>query len=172
MRRLLGRLIERPLESVALVAIIVIVSVFPLYYAVVTSFKSGAALFEVNYLPAVLDWSNYRAVFLEQPFGRNIVNSVLVATGVVLAGLGLSVTASFALARIPFRGRRLLLMTLLASGGSAKEAAVMLGRTVGLGALLIVAAMLLEGRLGARQDAKAPALEEGASSGVRSDADH
>jgi trehalose/maltose transport system permease protein len=98
----------------ALVAIIVIVSVFPLYYAVVTSFKSGAALFEVDYLPAALDWSNYRAVFREQPFGRNILNSVMVATGVVLVGLALSVTASFALARIPFRGRTLLLMTLLA----------------------------------------------------------
>jgi trehalose/maltose transport system permease protein len=97
----------------ALVAIIVIVSVFPLYYAVVTSFKSGAALFEVDYLPAALDWSNYRAVFREQPFGRNILNSVMVATGVVLVGLALSVTASFALARIPFRGRTLLLMTLL-----------------------------------------------------------
>lgn len=99
---------------IALVAIIVIVSVFPLYYAVVTSFKSGAALFEVDYLPAALDWSNYRAVFREQPFGRNILNSVMVATGVVLIGLALSVTASFALARIPFRGRTLLLMTLLA----------------------------------------------------------
>jgi len=98
----------------ALVAIIVMVSVFPLYYAVVTSLESGAALFEVNYLPAALDWSNYRAVVREQPFGRNILNSVMVATGVVLAGLALSVTASFALARIPFRGRTLLLMTLLA----------------------------------------------------------
>jgi len=92
----------------------VMVSVFPLYYAVVTSLESGAALFEVNYLPAALDWSNYRAVFREQPFGRNILNSVMVATGVVLVGLALSVTASFALARIPFRGRTLLLMTLLA----------------------------------------------------------
>ena len=73
----------------ALVAIIVMVSVFPLYYAVVTSLESGAALFEVNYLPAALDWSNYRAVFREQPFGRNILNSVMVATGVVLVGLAL-----------------------------------------------------------------------------------
>lgn len=120
----------------ALVAIIVIVSVFPLYYAVVTSFKSGAALFEVDYLPAALDWSNYRAVFREQPFGRNILNSVMVATGVVLVGLALSVTASFALARIPFRGRTLLLMTLL-SVAMFPQVAVLSGlfelvRTLGL----------------------------------------
>jgi len=98
----------------ALVALIVTVSVFPLYYAVVTSFESGSALFEVSYRPAVLDWGNYRAVFREQPFGRNIVNSVAVATAVVLAGLALGVTAAFALARVAFRGRTLLLMTLLA----------------------------------------------------------
>jgi trehalose/maltose transport system permease protein len=98
----------------ALVAMIVAVSVFPLYYAIVTSFKSGTALFEVSYLPEALDWRNYRDVFREQPFGRNIVNSVVVATGVVVAGLALSLTAAYALARVPFRGRTLLLLTLLA----------------------------------------------------------
>jgi len=97
----------------ALVATIVLVAVFPLYYALVTSFESGAALFDVNYLPVEPDWSNYVAVFREQPFGRNILNSVLVASGVVLAGLALGVTAAFALARVRFRGRTLLLMTLL-----------------------------------------------------------
>ncbi len=97
-----------------LVAVIVAVSVFPLYYAVITSFKTGAALFEIDYLPAAPNWSNYRDVFGEQPFGRNIVNSVVVATGVVAAGLALGLTAAYALARVPFRGRTLLLLTLLA----------------------------------------------------------
>ena len=64
-------------------------------------------------MPAEPDWSNYVAVFREQPFGRNILNSVLVASGVVLAGLALGVTAAFALSRVRFRGRTLLLMTLL-----------------------------------------------------------
>ncbi len=80
-----------------LVAVIVVVSVFPLYYAVITSFKTGAALFEIDYLPAAPDWTNYRDVFGEQPFGRNIVNSVVVATGVVAAGLALGLTAAYAL---------------------------------------------------------------------------
>lgn len=97
----------------ALVAVIVLVSVFPLYYATITSFESGTALFEPDLLPATLDLSNYRAVFRGQPFGRNILNSVLVATTVVLAGLALGLTAAYALARIRFRGRRLLLLTLL-----------------------------------------------------------
>jgi trehalose/maltose transport system permease protein len=98
----------------ALVTVIVVVSLFPLYYALITSFESGTALFEVHYVPVAADWSNYAAVFREQPFGRNILNSLLVASGVVLAGLALGVTAAFALARIRFRGRTLLLMSLLA----------------------------------------------------------
>ena len=35
----------------ALVVIIVVVSVFPFYYAILTSFKSGTAIFQVDYWP-------------------------------------------------------------------------------------------------------------------------
>ena len=45
----------------ALVVVIVVFSVFPFYYAVVTSFASGTALFRVNYLPAGFDLRNYQA---------------------------------------------------------------------------------------------------------------
>jgi trehalose/maltose transport system permease protein len=108
-----GSLIRRALFGL-LVTGIVLFATFPLYYAVITSFKSGAALFRVDYLPRAIDWQNYIDVFREQPFGRNILNSVVVATTVVAAGLLLSLTAAYALARQRFRGRRLLLLTLLA----------------------------------------------------------
>ena len=35
----------------ALVVIIVVISIFPFYYAILTSFKSGTAIFEINYFP-------------------------------------------------------------------------------------------------------------------------
>src|SRR5690606_35773957 len=34
-----------------LVAVIVVISVFPFYYAILTSFKSGTDLFRINYWP-------------------------------------------------------------------------------------------------------------------------
>lgn len=95
------------------VAVIALYALFPFYYAVVTSFKSGSALFQIDYLPHKLDWQNYLAVFREQPFGRNILNSVLVASAVVGLSLLLGLTAAYALARIQFRGRGLLLITIL-----------------------------------------------------------
>jgi trehalose/maltose transport system permease protein len=93
---------------------ILVYTVFPFYYAIVTSMKTGSALFRVDYFP--FDWSlqNYTAVFEQQPFGRNILNSVGVAVAVVFASLLLGTLAAYALSRVAFRGRGLLLATILA----------------------------------------------------------
>ena len=96
-----------------LVAVIIFQAIFPFYYAILTSLESGQALFEVNYLPAALDFSNYRAMLTEGVFDRQILNSVFVASVVVLFSLALAVTAAYALSRIHFRGRGLLLLTIL-----------------------------------------------------------
>ncbi|ABL72504.1 MULTISPECIES: carbohydrate ABC transporter permease [Paracoccus] len=98
----------------ALVAVIVVFSVFPFYYAVVTSFASGTALFRVNYLPSGFDLRNYQAVLGSKNFLYSIGNSLIIATLTVGLSLFLGVTASYALARVRFRGRGLLLMTILA----------------------------------------------------------
>ncbi len=98
----------------ALVVAVVLFSVFPFYYAIVTSFASGTELFKVNYLPHSLDWSNYVKVMTGRNFVRSIGNSVFIATTTVVFALFLAVTASYALARVRFRGRGLLLMTILA----------------------------------------------------------
>jgi trehalose/maltose transport system permease protein len=97
----------------ALVIVIVLQAVFPFYYAILTSLEDGQALFEVNYLPAELNLTNYTTMLTEGVFGRQILNSVFVATVVVLISLALAVTASYALSRIRFRGRGLLLLTIL-----------------------------------------------------------
>ncbi|SFJ11705.1 carbohydrate ABC transporter permease [Albimonas pacifica] len=97
----------------ALVVFVVLFSVFPFYYAILTSLESGSALFEVNYLPTSLDVSNYVSVLTKGPFPLNFLNSVLVAVAVVAISLFLAVTAAFALSRVRFRGRGLLLLTIL-----------------------------------------------------------
>ena len=96
-----------------LVTAIVLYAVFPFYYAIVTSFKTGPELFSVDYFPVRWHWDNYIAVFREQPFAHNIFNSVLVSFTVVALSLLLGVTAAFALGRVRFRGRGLLLLTVL-----------------------------------------------------------
>lgn len=97
----------------ALVAIIVLQAIFPFYYAILTSFEDGQALFEVNYLPKALNFANYQAMLSGGVFGKQILNSVFVASVVVILSLFLAITAAFALSRIHFRGRGLLLLTIL-----------------------------------------------------------
>jgi trehalose/maltose transport system permease protein len=96
------------------VIVIVVVAIFPFYYAVITSFKTGTALFRVDYWVTSLDWSNYRIVLGALNFPRSILNSVFIAGATVCFALFLAVTASYALARVRFRGRGLLLMVILA----------------------------------------------------------
>jgi len=98
----------------SLVVIIGVFALFPLYFAIVSSFRSGAELFTIVYWPERFDLSNYIAVFDRQPFGQNILNSIVVAGSVVGVSLGLGMTAAYAFGRIAFRGRALLLMTILA----------------------------------------------------------
>ena len=94
-------------------AVIVFYTVFPFYWAIVSSLKSGSELFKVEFWPLSPAWDNYVAVFREQPFGRNILNSVFVAVSTVALSLSLAVAAAYALGRIQFRGRTTLLFVVL-----------------------------------------------------------
>ena len=98
----------------AFVVAIVVYAVFPFYYAIVTSFASGSALFEVHYWPVSFDLDNYRNVLFQRQFPRSVLNSLFIAASTVIFALFFAVTASYALSRVRFRGRGLLLMTILA----------------------------------------------------------
>ena len=107
---------SRPLSRIGLAiacSLLLIFLLFPFYYAVVTSLKSGSAIFRVDYWPAEIDFGNYVRIWGEQPFARNILNSVIVAGGVVAISLALAVSAAFSLGRVRFAGRRTLLYTIL-----------------------------------------------------------
>jgi len=98
----------------ALLAVVLVYTLFPFYWAVVSSLRDGQGLFSTSLVPTDPVWANYVAVFAEQPFARNILNSVFVSTAVVLLSLALSVSAAYALGRVAFAGRGLLLMAILA----------------------------------------------------------
>ncbi|ESY69072.1 carbohydrate ABC transporter permease [Mesorhizobium sp. M0051] len=96
-----------------LVGAIVFVAVFPFYYAIVTSLKSGTDLFRADLWPTTVSLANYRNVLTEGSFVRNLINSLFVSGAVVALSLLLGVTSAYALARIRFRGRSALLFTIL-----------------------------------------------------------
>ena len=96
-----------------LVAAILLFCLFPFYYAIVSSLRPPAEMFRPSLLPGDWTLANYHAVFAQQPFGRNILNSVVVAGSVVGLSLLVGTLAAYALARRQFRGRGALLAAIL-----------------------------------------------------------
>ncbi|HZW42543.1 MAG TPA: carbohydrate ABC transporter permease, partial [Agromyces sp.] len=92
-------------------------TLLPIAIIVLTAFKPIA---EVNAYPPTLapsQWTleNFSRIFDELPFARLILNSVVFAGGVTLFALVFDSLAAYALARIDFRGRRALLIAIIAS---------------------------------------------------------
>ncbi|MHC5795395.1 carbohydrate ABC transporter permease [Lacisediminihabitans sp. FW035] len=89
----------------------------PVIIIVLTAFKPAS---EVNAFPPTLlphTWTldNFRAIFSELPFARLIANSFVFAGGVTLFALVFDSLAAYALARLDFRGSRVLLVVIIAS---------------------------------------------------------
>jgi trehalose/maltose transport system permease protein len=107
-RRLAGRV-----AFYLLVAVIVFYAVFPFYWAVVTSLKGGSALFDADPFPPDPSIENYITLFTEQPFARNILNSMLVAMLATGVSLLLGIASAYVLGRFRFRGRSAMLFGIL-----------------------------------------------------------
>lgn len=88
---------------------------FPFYWMIVNSLKPAAELFTtpLSYWPRQLTLDNYRAVLADGSFVRSILNSLIVAGGVTLLSLALSVMAAYALARYKFAGKQATLYVIL-----------------------------------------------------------
>ena len=99
------------------VVAIVFFALFPFGYAILSSLLTGNALYDVTeVMNTGLSLANYHSIFAnqDQPFWMNIVNSLMVSVSVVVVSLFLGVTAAYALGRVQFRGRSLLLVAVLA----------------------------------------------------------
>jgi multiple sugar transport system permease protein len=100
------------------VAIIVIWGLAPAYWMVVTSFRPVGYTFETTPWPSHFTWDNYRTAFstaLGNHLGRALVNSVIIGVVVTIVALAAGVFCAYALARLEFRGKYILLGTILAA---------------------------------------------------------
>jgi len=89
----------------------------PVAIIILTAFKPSA---EVNAYPPTLvptEWTldNLTRILTELPFARLALNSVIFAGGVTLCAVVFDSLAAYALARIDFRGRKVLLIAIIAS---------------------------------------------------------
>lgn len=97
-------------------AAIVLFAIGPYLWMLLTSLKVESTLFSAQraILPDVVTLENYVRLFAKTDFLKNLGHSLIVASGAVVVGLSVSITAAYAFSRYRFRGRRpLMLMFLL-----------------------------------------------------------
>jgi trehalose/maltose transport system permease protein len=98
-----------------LVLIIAAYTMLPFAYAVSISFRTDAAvLIGARYLPDHPTLINFQNLFTNTTFMRTILNSAYVATVTVILSLVAGSFAAYALGRVEFRGRMVILYTVLA----------------------------------------------------------
>lgn len=94
-----------------LAILLVIIQVYPFFYVFTSSFKS---LDDFRHLPAyalpsALNLENYITVFTKSHMLTYFKNSIIVLIGVLIPLLLIALMAGFALSKIRFRGKKLLL---------------------------------------------------------------
>jgi multiple sugar transport system permease protein len=102
----------------ASIVLFVVITAFPLIYMVGLSFKPISELLRepANFLPDledVIGLDTYRQVFVEQGFGRFIVNSLIVTLGATFFTVTASIFAAYAMVRLRFRGKTVVTGTVL-----------------------------------------------------------
>ncbi|MET7903254.1 carbohydrate ABC transporter permease [Streptomyces sp. NPDC005355] len=98
------------------IAAIVVYCLAPFYWMVVSSLRQPADQFSNGPLPAPLSLDNYAAAFdARNGFGQALLNSLAVAGATTALTLIVAIFAGYALARLHFRGKTLVLTLIIAA---------------------------------------------------------
>ncbi|MEJ8670579.1 carbohydrate ABC transporter permease [Streptomyces sp. NBC_01017] len=88
----------------------------PFYWMLVSSLRRTSDIFDTSLVPSPVSFENYRAVFdPAQGFGRALLNSLVVAGVTTVLALVLATFTAYAMARLEFRGKRLILTLVIAT---------------------------------------------------------
>ncbi|MFC5405943.1 carbohydrate ABC transporter permease [Cohnella soli] len=100
------RSIGEHLVRILVMAVHLVVVVFPLYWMLITSLKPKKDIFSlpIHYWPKTITFQNYENIFKITKFHIYIMNSVIVSLGAALVVLAVSTLSSYVLARFKFRG--------------------------------------------------------------------
>lgn len=90
---------------------------FPIFYLLCISFKNGGEVIQYppKLLPQALDPANYRAAWEAAPLGRFLLNSLVVALLITALQVLTAILAAYALARLEFRGKSVVLGFIVAT---------------------------------------------------------
>jgi multiple sugar transport system permease protein len=123
--RALSRKPARLIGHIAAIVIILLWSLFPIYWALNTSLTtlSGADSIPAHYFPSPLVSTSYRAVLgiggagngISGEFGRSLLNSAIEAGLAMIVTVVIAILAAYAFARLQFRFKRTIFVSVLAT---------------------------------------------------------
>jgi multiple sugar transport system permease protein len=93
---------------------IVIYTLLPVAWIVSLSFKAGDDINNRKFLPSEWSLDNYRTVFDTSLFRSALINSIGISLIATVASVTLATFAAYAIARLEFKGKKLVLSTALA----------------------------------------------------------
>ncbi|GAA5183528.1 carbohydrate ABC transporter permease [Rugosimonospora acidiphila] len=98
------------------IAVIVIFCLAPFYWMVVTAFRQVGYTFDTTPWPTHVTLDNFRTAFstsLGNHFGRALVNSAIIGVSTTILAVAVGCFAAYAIARLDFRGKYLVLGVVL-----------------------------------------------------------
>ena len=100
-----------------LLVIFAIITVFPFYWMISSSLKSGFEVIQTppTMLPENVMWSNYSTAFSMAPFGRYFINTIIVTALSIVSTVVISILSAFAFSHLEFKGRDLIFSIFIAS---------------------------------------------------------
>jgi multiple sugar transport system permease protein len=98
----------------AAAVLIFIYTLVPILWITALSFKDGDDINNHQFLPTAWSWDNYRSVFKTDLFKSALRNSLGISLISTLISVVLATLAAYAIARLQFRGKKLILSLALA----------------------------------------------------------
>ncbi|MEU6275661.1 carbohydrate ABC transporter permease [Streptomyces populi] len=106
---------RRRVSQWAVINVLVIAyALFPVWWIIALSFKEPSTLTDGNFIPTDWTWENYQGIFQTSEFTRALINSIGIALISTVIAVVLGTMAAYAVARLRFPGKSLLIgMSLL-----------------------------------------------------------
>ena len=107
--------VYRVVAQYAAAILIVLISLFPIYWMVISSLKTSDELMRAvpTLWPNQFVWANYPNVLNKAPFARYLVNTLVTTVIMMLGELTIGVMAAYGFSKGNFKGKNILFMFVL-----------------------------------------------------------
>jgi ABC-type glycerol-3-phosphate transport system permease component len=117
-RGLASRARSRAIASLpahVLLAVLALVSIYPVYWMFVTAFRPNSDALSTNPLPGPVSLENFVTVWQQIPIGSMLASTFGMALALAAAQLVVAILASYGFARWSFRGKKVLYLLFVGS---------------------------------------------------------